>query len=194
MKKQKEKTLKEIYSECWGFVKESKKQIYFAIGVFLFFAIIGFFVIPPKDMELVLIQKLKEIAEMFSGLGLMQTIWLIFTNNLFVCFLMLFLGVLFGIFPFLTLLSNGYIVGYVAQKAVSSDGVFILWKLIPHGIFELPAIFISAGLGFKLGTSLFNRREFLKNYKKAILSFFLIIFLLLFVAAVIEGVLVFVVG
>jgi stage II sporulation protein M len=190
MKKQKEKTLKEIYSECWGFIKESKKQIYFAIGVFLLFALVGFFAIPPQNLELILIQKLKEISEMFSGLGTMQTIWLIFTNNLFVCFLVIFLGILFGIFPFLTLISNGYIIGYVAQKAVAVDGILVLWKLLPHGIFELPAILISAGIGFKLGTSLFRRKEFLKNYKKAMLTFFLVIFLLLFIAAVIEGILV----
>ena len=185
------KNLGDIYAECWNFIKESKKQIYFAIGLFIFFVLIGFFIAPPKEFELQLIQKLKEIAMMFSGASLVQTIWMIFSNNIFVCFLSIILGILFGIFPFLILVSNGYLIGYVAQKAVSSEGILILWRLFPHGIFELPAVLISAGLGLKLGASLFNKQDFRIVFKKSMLVFICIVLVLLLIAAIIEGTLVF---
>lgn len=190
-RKAKEKTLGEIYGESWQFIKDSRKQIYFAIGVFVFFILFGFFTIPPVELELKLIEQLKAMALMFDGMGLMQTIWLIFSNNLFVCFITIFLGMLLCIFPFLILLTNGYLIGYVAQKAVSVSGILILWRLLPHGIFELPAILISAGIGIKLGMSLFRKGEFVITFKKSMLVFALVIFILLLIAAIIEGSLVF---
>lgn len=190
-RKAKEKTLGEIYGESWQFIKDSRKQIYFAIGVFVFFILFGFFTIPPRELELKLIEQLKEIALMFEGLGLIQTIWTIFSNNLFVCLITIVFGAILGIFPFLILLTNGYLIGYVAQKAVSSSGILVLWRLFPHGIFELPAILISAGIGIKLGLSLFRKGEFITTFKKSMLVFALVVFVLLFIAAIIEGSLVF---
>jgi len=40
--------------------------------------------------------------------------------------------------------------------SVGIEGYGILWRLVPHGIFELPAVFISLGLGIKLGTFIFR--------------------------------------
>lgn len=191
MKKTGYNNLREVYIECFKFISESKKQIYFAISAFIFFILIGYFILPPKELELQLIEKLREIALAFSGLGLWQTIWLIFSNNLFVCFISIILGIIFGIFPFLVLMSNGYLIGYVAHRAVAVDGISTLWKLLPHGLFELPAILISIGLGFKLGTSLFKKDTFKKNFRKSMLVFLTVILVLLIIAAVIEGILVF---
>jgi len=46
---------------------------------------------------------------------------------------------------------NGIIVGNVGAFIAGSVGVgYILVGLLPHGIFELPALFIAAGVGFRL--------------------------------------------
>ena len=70
------------------------------------------------------------------------------------------LGIFLGIFPIITTISNGVILGYVLKRTAESVGVIEFWRLFPHGIFELPAVFISLGLGLKLG------KDIIKNYLK----------------------------
>ena len=103
----------------------------------------------------------------------------IFLNNLQSSFFGLVLGVFFGIFPIITTIVNGYILGFVSIKVVSVEGIFVLWRLFPHGIFELPAVFISLGLGLKFGSFMFQKKKFdsLKDYfVNSLRVFFFIVF------------------
>jgi uncharacterized membrane protein SpoIIM required for sporulation len=75
----------------------------------------------------------------------------IFLNNIKSAFFGMIFGVFFGIFPVIVTLVNGYFLGYVSSIAVKEGGAISLLSLLPHGIFELTAIFISLGLGLKLG-------------------------------------------
>lgn len=188
----KEKSLREYYSESLSFIKSSKKYIFTVSLVFLLFAVVGYFVSLPTEIESLLVEKLKEMVLVFEGLNLSQTIWTIFSNNLYVSFLSIILGILFGIFPIIVSLSNGFIIGYVAHRAVSLDGILILWKLLPHGIFEIPAVIISMGIGLKLGSTLiFRTKDIKKEGISSLLVLLLIITPLLIIAAIIEGFLVF---
>jgi len=42
---------------------------------------------------------------------------------------------------------------------VQTDGFLSLWRLLPHGIFELPAVFISLGMGLKIGMFIFQKKK-----------------------------------
>ena len=42
---------KENYKESWNYVKDSKKFIYLAVIIFLFFSLMGFFVPTPDVLE-----------------------------------------------------------------------------------------------------------------------------------------------
>ena len=91
-------------------------------------------------------------------------------------------------------IANGYILGFVSSMSVESAGVASLGKIIPHGIFELPAIFISLGLGLKFGTFAFqkNKAKSFKNYLiNSLRVFLLIVIPLLIIAGIIEGTLIF---
>jgi stage II sporulation protein M len=190
MKKQ--KTIRDFYRESFSFIGESKKYIFIVLAIFLVFLIIGYFSNLTPEMDNLIKERLKEIAMLFEGLNLPQTIWMIFSNNIYVSFLSLVLGLLFGIFPIITSFSNGFIIGYVIQKAVAIDGIITIWKLFPHGIFELPAVIISIGIGLRLGATLIFRMRKLRNEcLKALLIFILIVTPLLITAAIIEGCLVF---
>ena len=104
---------------------------------------------------------------------------------------------IFGIFPFFIAIYNGYVLGYVLKLVVGKIGFLEIWKLFPHGIFELPAVFISLGLGIKLGASLFAKnsdKEFLRRLKNSARVFFFIVLPLLVIAAVIEGSLIKILG
>jgi stage II sporulation protein M len=103
------------------------------------------------------------------------------------------LGVFFGIFPLFVAIVNGYLLGFVSRFAVEEGGILILWRLIPHGIFELPAVIISIGLGLKLGVSMIgkNRKKVLKkDLRKSFRFFLFVIFPLLLIAGIIEGILI----
>ena len=103
-------------------------------------------------------------------------------------------GILFGIYPLFATIANGFILGFVASISVSEVGFLVLWRILPHGIFELPAIFISFGLGLKIGSFIFQKKKFksLKNYSLNSLKVFVFIIIpLLIIAAVIEGALIF---
>jgi stage II sporulation protein M len=86
---------------------------------------------------------------------------------------------------------NGYLIGFVANMVVSQEGVLVLWRLLPHGIFELPAIFISIGLGIWLGMGVFYDVKTLKHRLVSGLKVFLALILpLLVIAAIVEGILI----
>ncbi|MBP7708543.1 stage II sporulation protein M [Candidatus Pacearchaeota archaeon] len=191
MKKQ--KNTKQTYKDCFKFLNESKKYIFLTAGLFVLFALYGYFSNPPIEITNQILVLLKQMVSKFSSLNVYQTIWAIFSNNLLVSFLVLILGVFLGIFPLLALVSNGFILGFVAKKAIEVDGFIILWKLFPHGIFELPAVLISIALGIKIGFELFKKDKFRHNLKNSLFTFFYIVFPLLIIAAIIEGILVFLV-
>ena len=77
----------------------------------------------------------------------------IFFNNLLAGLIMFGFGAILSIVPVFALLLNGFLVGDVTS-ALLADGItldFVLMGLLPHGIPELFAIFVFAGLGMKLG-------------------------------------------
>lgn len=184
-------TIKKNYKKCFKFFKESKPYILFSTILFFTIAIIGF--IFPNFFREEIFQVMQEMVKMFEGKGTIETIILIFTNNLKASFMAMILGIGAGLFPIAAGIVNGYILGFVSREVVKSEGPLILWQLLPHGIFEIPAILISIGIGIKLGTDIFkkNAKEITKNNLIESLRFFLLIILpLLLIAGIIEGLLI----
>ena len=76
----------------------------------------------------------------------------ILTNNLKVILTNLSGSVLFGLSTFVNMLYNGFIVGFEVKGLffIGADLNYILMTMLPHGIFEIPAMLISAVAGFKI--------------------------------------------
>jgi stage II sporulation protein M len=94
----------------------------------------------------------------------------------------------------MNVISNGIILGYVMKGVWIDSGISNFWRIFPHGIFELPAVFISLALGLKLGMFVFSKnpgREFLSRLKNSFIIFVVVVLPLLLVAAIIEGILIF---
>ena len=190
----KESFLRKNYGESFNYIKESKNFIYSVMLIFLFFFLIGFFVSAPSELEKIILNFIEDLIQKTEGLSQWELIKFIFFNNLQSSFVGMFFGIILGIFPIVTTLANGYLLGFVAERTVGKEGIFILWRLFPHGIFELPALFISLGLGLKLGTFIFrkNRLKTLGTYfLKSIKVFFFVVIPLLVIAAIIEATLIF---
>lgn len=78
----------------------------------------------------------------------------LFFNNAIKAVLFMFLGAFLGLLPLYVLFANGGVLGYVLQTASGSEmsGVELFVKgILPHGIIELPALFLSCGYGIRFG-------------------------------------------
>lgn len=186
--------LKKEYKNSWKFIKKSKNYIYIIIGIFILFSLIGFFIQPTPEIEAKILEFIKELVEKTSGMSQIELILFIFLNNLQSTFIALITGVFFGAIPIFASISNGYLVGFVGNAVTQEQGLIALWRLLPHGIFELPAIFISLGLGLKISSFIFKKQKTKKLKKYLIQSlktFILIVIPLLVIAAIIEGILIY---
>ena len=182
--------LKREYNDSWGYIKESRNFIYFIIGVFFVFALIGFFAPASEDITKIILEFIEKLLEQTKDMSAGELVRFIFVNNLQSSFFGLFFGIILRIFPVFAAIINGYVLGFVGAMSVDAEGIFILGRLLPHGIFELPAIFISLGLGLKMGSFIFQkekRKSFKKYFRDSLKVFLFIVFPLLIIAAIIEG-------
>ena len=185
---------KENYVKSVEYIKESKNFICSVLIIFFLFVLIGAFIPIPEVLEQKILKIIEELLKQTENLSAGELIKFIFFNNLQSSFFGLFFGVGLGVFSLITSIVNGYILGFVMLKSVQANGALVLWKLLPHGIFELPALFISLGLGVKLGAFIFkkNKIKTLKIYLfESARVFVFVILPLLFIAAIIEGSLIF---
>ncbi len=174
------------------YIKKSSNYIYALLILFAFSSFLGFIL---KENLIFLDEFLKNIIKKTSGLNALELIVYILLNNGLAAALSILLGIFIGIFPLLNSIANGVVLGYVLGKAHEIGGLLVFWRLLPHGIFELPAILIALGLGTKLGFVIFSksenkREEFKELFYNSINVFLTVIVPLLVIAAIIEGVLI----
>ena len=178
------------YTKAFSYLKESKQFIYTAIILFFGFFLLGFFVYPPGILSDQFLKFLVELIEKTKNFNGYELTGYIFLNNFLSSFQGMFFGFFFGVYSFVAIVFNGYFVGFVSSLSVKSMGTLVLWRLLPHGIFELPAIFISFGLGLKFGTFILKKKKF-ESFSYYLFNniriFLLIILPLLIIAALIEG-------
>lgn len=118
---------------------------------------------------------------------------IIMVNNISVSFKAFVLGITLGIGTVYVLFYNGAILGALTGLVYHFGNPIRYWSLIlPHGIIELTAIFISGGAGLILARSILipkdysRRHSIIKGAKEAIYLVFGIMFMLV-IAGIIEG-------
>ncbi len=80
---------------------------------------------------------------------------MIMTNNLSVSFTTFALGITGGIGTLYMLALNGLMLGVIGMACWSSGMSLALWSFVaPHGVLELPAIFIAGGAGLRVAQGL----------------------------------------
>src|SRR3989338_1945840 len=182
--------VKNPYKRGKSYLKESLNYIYLVVFLFIAFTLSGlFFSENLRFLDNILIQLITKT----QGLNAFELIDFIFFNNLEVAFFGLFLGVFLVIFPFVNAVANGIVLGYVFSKLAEVSRLGDFWRILPHGIFELPAIFISLALGIKLGMFIFAERKLFelgRHLRESIIVFTFYVTPLLIIAAVIEGILI----
>lgn len=180
------------FSESLAYLKESRGPIYFVVALFLLSSLAGFIF---SDYFSFFNELLRGLNEKIEGLGWFELIWFIFQNNVTSAFFAMLLGAFIGIVPVFNAITNGSLLGYVYSLASSQGGYGVILYIVPHGIFELPAVFIALGMGIRLGMFAFakkgtKKKEFVRRFFNSVLAFLFIVLPLLILAAIIEGTLI----
>lgn len=117
----------------------------------------------------------------------------IMTNNISVSLYAFVLGITLSIGTIYVLFYNGALLGALTAMVYLYSDPVRYWSLIlPHGVIELTAIFISGAAGLLVGKSIlipgeFSRKHSLIKSSKTALSMLWGVILLLVIAGVIEG-------
>jgi class 3 adenylate cyclase/uncharacterized membrane protein SpoIIM required for sporulation len=184
--------IEEKIKESIGFIRQHNHRYIFTLILFLIAFLIG--VIHPHLFENYQQKLLGQTPH--NGL---ETFLFLFANNGAIAFAAMFLGFILGIVPFLLIIFNGYMIGTIFFNALQDYSTMtIVLRLLPHGIFEIPAIILSLGYGIssfdiflKHRARNFRMKEYLHKYFKHMFDiYFLIIIPLLFASACIETLLI----
>ncbi len=134
---------------------------YFIFAVILFFAgmVIGGTPNAPTEY---LESQLQGIATLSNSIKNSDTpeimaFLLITANNIFASLMAMGMGIIAGIMPIYTLVANGMVLGYLLSEfSESGENMFMLIVkgLLPHGILELPAVFLACAFGIRFGMTL----------------------------------------
>lgn len=122
----------------------------FFIGVYLGYA-------DSQQFQFILEAQKEQLTGVFGEIMAKEHVqWrllaFIFFNNIWVSLFMMYTGVLFAVIPLFSLISNGLMMGYLAQQSAHAEGwgSFLL-AVLPHGVIELPALFLACAYGIRFG-------------------------------------------
>ncbi len=75
----------------------------------------------------------------------------IMTNNITVSFMAFAMGITAGVGTVISMFFNGLLIGVIGVACWLNDMSLSLWSFVaPHGVLELPAIFIAGGAGLRI--------------------------------------------
>ncbi len=178
--------IRRSYQESLRDLRSIRTLVVVSLLLFLGGIVIGFTYPAAFDGLFKVFQR--SIAPFFE-MGLPSLIGSIFLRNAVAAAAAILLGVLFGIVPVLQAVMNGALIGISLARVETAERLPMLLMLLPHGVFELPAIFIAWGAGIWHGIYRLRKSDHTigERRRKIFRIFFLIIVPLLVIAAIIEG-------
>jgi len=171
-----------------------KKWIFIAIGLFAIGIALGL-AMPANIASDLLTEDLAAIEALASILGPFQvtTVLIIFLKNVSALLVSFLFSPLLCLIPILALTVNGWLLSFVSVIIVQEESLGLLLSgLLPHGIFELPALIIGEAAALSFGAMTIvtlivksKRSQLLPNLKRN-LKYLGIACVLLLPAAIIE--------
>jgi len=126
------------------------------IGAFLY----GYY---SESVHLLLQSQLEGLSEVAASINDAQgkLFGLIFFNNTIKSIFFMYGGLLFGLLPFIFIVVNGAMIGYVVHLLGSMEGTgvmeLVVKGLLPHGIIEIPILLLASAYGVMLGVSVIRK-------------------------------------
>jgi len=173
-----------------------KYRVWILIAISLFSVGLVFGIVPltgTTDLSSEGIAALKQLSDILVSLPTPLIALFIFVKNASALLLSFILSPILCLVPILALTVNGLLLGSVSALVVQEKSVgFVLTALLPHGIFELPALIIGEAAALSFGAMVIlavfrkgARERLLPNLKQN-LKYLVIAFGLLVPAAIIE--------
>lgn len=130
------------------------------------------------------------LADKFKGKSGPAFILSLFLHNLVATYVTMCLVTLWGLVPMVTAMANGLLLGWIVATSVGGSLADAAVMLVPHGLFEWPAMMIAWGVGLWRGAGYrfsANPGSYVQRWKKSNQLFFIIVLPLLLLAAIVEG-------
>ena len=171
-----------------------RKWIFAAILLFGTGIAFGSFT-PAGTVSLATSEDLAALEELIAILAPFKvtTAIIIFIKNVFALLLSFALSPIFCLIPVLALFANGWLVAFISSIVVQEESLgLVLAGLLPHGIIELPALFMGEAAALSFGAmaiaALFKKgkRNLLLPNLKQNFKYLMIALALLLPAAIIE--------
>jgi stage II sporulation protein M len=171
-----------------------RKWLIVSAALFIFGLLLGF-IIPTEGAGLFLEEAaaLDEMAGIIAPLPQVAIFFFILFKNISVIVLSFILSPLLCIFPVITLVINGGVIGLVSAIIIEQESLsFVLTGLLPHGIFELPALIMGEAVALSFGIAVLqgifgkDKQDIIKSNLKSNLKYLAISAGLFLAAAIIE--------
>lgn len=149
--------------------------------------------IAPSAIRQQMTEVFQAVAGNYRGLAGGMLFFNILVQNVMATIFVIISGVIVGIIPTIAISSNGFGLGVLYRQAVEVSGYSkAALKVLPYGVFEIPALLIAASYGLWLGVTVVRRMRGKEstllrfNIEHAFRRYFAVVFPLLVVAAAIE--------
>lgn len=136
---------------------------------------------------------LKEFADLLASLPKSSVFMFILIKNVSAVLISFALSPIFCLVPVVALIFNGGLLGFVSALVIQEKSLgYLLAGLLPHGIFELPALIIGEAVALSFGTAVLlalfkkERRNLLLPHLRQNLRYLMVALALFLPAAVIE--------
>jgi len=186
-----------IYKDAGELLFKYKRVILSIVSLFFVSLVVGFF-LPAGMKKTLLASMLETLAAAPIEDGAWSMFRFYFFNNFLAAATLALLGFTI-VLPVLIVAMNGFFVGVILDIIVRSIGVEtgVVWStvigLVPHGIFEIPAIVFAATGGVMFGLKVFFTKKFFTDqtrfhvFKRVVVMFLSVVVPLLLVAAIVES-------
>jgi stage II sporulation protein M len=187
--------IKKSYKELIKLIKQFKIILIIILFFFTVSIITGY--TAPLESQQLIIDLIKTQFEDIINAPDFEMFLKVMTNNIIASFIIIILGITI-VLPLAIIFFNGQILGIVAGHGVATGTLGpnpyakLLLTILPHGIIELPAIFLSTFLAILLGLKLFFKHKILPKesikqvFKKFFKIYFYIIIPAIILAAIVE--------
>jgi stage II sporulation protein M len=149
--------------------------------------------IAPSAIRQQMIDVFKGVVGNYRGLAGGMLFFNILIQNVMATIFVVISGVMAGIIPTFAISSNGFGLGVLYRQASEVSGFpAAALKVLPYGVFEIPALLIAASYGLWLGVLAVRRMRGKEStllrfhIEHAFRRYFAVVFPLLIVAAAIE--------
>jgi stage II sporulation protein M len=103
-------------------------------------------------------QTITTFVSVFGGMPRLKLAGAIFLNNAVKTLLAIVLGAVLGIVPVIFLFANGIALAVAWSLSSQSRGPWLsLLSILPHGVIELPAVFLGTSIGLMIGAQALKR-------------------------------------